>query len=72
MLGVDHAASYWLHDFRRGHAQDLVSRGSNLAEILRAGEWKTPALLCYLDIQKLEHGAVVQAHVDESDSEIDD
>jgi hypothetical protein len=47
-MAVPHANEYWLHDFRRGHTQDLLDRGSNLAEILRAGEWRTPAFLCYL------------------------
>ena len=65
------AQAFWLHDFRRGHAQDLTERGASLAQILRAGEWRTPAFMCYLNLQKLEKDAVVQAHVDESGSESD-
>jgi hypothetical protein len=67
-LGVPFAHEYWLHDFRRGHTQDMLNSGSNLAQILRAGEWRTPAFLCYLDVQKLEKGAVVEAHEGESSS----
>ena len=68
-LGVSDAASYILHDFRRGHAQDLVSSGANLRQILAAGEWKSPAFLAYLDWTKLEAGAVMEAHLEESDEE---
>jgi hypothetical protein len=68
-LGVAHATSYWLHDFRRGHTQDLVAGGSTLVEILRAGEWRTPSFMCYLDLATLEKDAVVEAHQLESDSD---
>ena len=70
-LGTPNAADFWLHDFRRGHTQDLLDRGANLGEILRAGEWRTPAFLCYLDLQKLDKAAVMEAHAGESDSESD-
>ena len=68
-LHVKNAGRYRTHDLRRGHAQDLVERGATLAEILRAGQWRSPAFLQYLDMQELEHGAVVEAHLDESSSE---
>jgi hypothetical protein len=42
-LGVEHASDYWLHDFRRGHTQELLNGGSTLVDILRAGKWRTPA-----------------------------
>ena len=66
-LGVAHATSYWLHDFRRGHTQDLVAGGLTLAEILSAGGWRTPAFMCYLDLATLEKNTVVDAHQLESD-----
>ena len=59
------------HDFRRGHARDLQRLGKSLAEILRAGEWKSCAFLTYLDEHELECEAVIEAHVLESDSECD-
>ena len=68
-LGVDGADDYNLHDFRRGHAQDLVESGADLHRILRAGEWLPPAHLKYVDSVKCEKAAVVQAHLDESASE---
>ena len=69
IVGVSDAPSYILHDMRRGHAQDLLDRGAHLREILMAGEWKSPAFLAYLDWSSLEAGAVMEAHLDESDEE---
>jgi hypothetical protein len=70
-LGVEGASGYWLHDFRRGHAQDMVDAGGRLGEILRAGEWSSPAFTKYLDLEGLETSAVVEAHVIESDDDDD-
>ena len=68
-LGVPQAEYYRTHDFRRGHAEDLCRSGASLREILRAGEWKSPAFMAYLDLDKLERDLVVQAHLDESGDE---
>ena len=35
--GVPQPELYWLHDVRRGHAEDLRRGGATLGEILRAG-----------------------------------
>ncbi len=52
------------HDFRRGHAQDMVESGCTL------GEWRSPAFMAYVDYAKLEAAAVVAAHAgDSSDSD---
>ncbi len=71
-LGVDGAGAYRTHDIRRGHADDLRVSGASLGVILRAGEWRSPAFMSYLDLGELEAGAVVEAHVDESSSEGED
>tara|TARA_B100000780_G_C20973801_1_gene388888 strand:- start:220 stop:432 length:213 start_codon:yes stop_codon:yes gene_type:complete len=63
---------YKTHDIRRGHAQDLLANGASLALILRAGQWRSPAFLEYLDLEALEKGAVVEAHLDESSSDDED
>ena len=68
-LDVPDAGAYRTHDLRRGHAKDLQVSGAGLAEILAAGQWRSPAFLQYLDIEKLELDAVVEAHVDESGDE---
>ena len=65
-LKVEGAERYRLQDFRRGHADDLANSGASLLEILKAGEWRSPAFLKYLNIESLERHSVVQAHVDES------
>lgn len=70
-LGVADAGGYWLHDFRRGHTQDLLTKGATLAVILRAGEWISPAFMSYPDMQGLEKAAVVETHQVESDSDSD-
>ena len=56
---------YRTHDIRRGHARDLQEAGAPLYIILQAGEWRSPAFLSYLDVQKLEHDAVLQSHAEE-------
>lgn len=69
LLGVGGADNFCLHDFRRGHAQDLVESGADLQRILRAGEWVSPVFLKYLDTVKCEKAAAVHAHLDKSEGE---
>ena len=68
-LRIPEARYYRTHDFRRGHAQDMVEQGRKLCEILAAGEWRSPAFMCYMDQCELERAAVTEAHCDESSSE---
>ena len=68
-MGIDHANSYWLHDLRRGHAQDMVDNGGRLCDILRAGEWTSPAFTSYLNLEAVETAGVVEAHMAESDDD---
>ena len=63
--------TYRLHDLRRGHAQDLQQSGASLAEILAAGEWRSPAFLKYLNMHKLHEDLVIEAHLEESEPEDD-
>ena len=65
-LRVADAQKYRTHDLRRGHAKDLQVGGATLAEILRAGEWRSPAFHEYLDLHALERDVVVEAHMGES------
>ena len=58
-----------LHDFRRGHAQDLLEAGASLMTILRAGEWRSAAFMAYLDTAEMEARAVLQAHLGQSSDE---
>ena len=68
-LNLREHEDYRLHDVRRGHAMDLVASGAPLWEILGAGEWRSPAFLQYLSLHELEEGLVMQAHLEESDSD---
>ena len=78
-LGVAGAEEHVLRDFRRGHAMDLAESGAPLWQILLAGEWKSPAFLLYLDLNKIEMEAIMEAQqaapsivsavVEESDAE---
>jgi len=72
--GVANAQKYKTHDFRRGHAEDLRRGGARLFEILDAGDWKSAAFLAYLDKEKLETDAVIEAQTgfSDSESEVDD
>ena len=68
-LKVPNAGRYRTHDIRRGHTQDLVDNGASLAQILSAGQWKSPAFLQYVNLDDLERDAVVEAHMEESSSD---
>ena len=62
-LNIEHAMVYRLHDFRRGHAEDLRRLpGSTLADILEAGDWSSSAFKDYLDKRSLERDRVAAAH----------
>ena len=62
-LDIANAMVYRLHDFRRGHAEDLRRLpGSTLAEILEAGDWSSSAFKDYLDKRSLERDRVAAAH----------
>ncbi len=68
-LKVPNGIRYRTHDLRRGHAQDLLESGASLVEILRAGEWRSAAFAEYLDEDKVEASAVLDAHYCASDDE---
>ena len=43
--------------------------GKPLWQILQAGEWRSPAFLAYLDVHEVEAEAVLEAHLQDSESE---
>lgn len=69
-LGVPAAKSFGTHDFRRGHAQDMLSAGSTLAQILSAGQWKSSAFLQYINQAELEQEVAFEVAI-HSDGEED-
>ena len=50
-------------------AQDIVSHGGSLAELLRAGGWHSKAFLTYLKETQPADVAVSQMVIDVSDSD---
>ena len=60
-MGIANAGDYGLHDFRRGHAQDMLEKGAGLNTILQAGEWRSTAFTAYLKAHDLEARAVLEA-----------
>ena len=67
--GVKDALTLGSHVFRRGMAQDIVSQGGSLAELLRAGGWHSKASLTYLRDSQAQDQTVSQMVVNLSDSE---
>ena len=49
--------------------QDLSESGSTLAEILRAGQWKSVAFMRYLNSADIEKGAVLEVACDTDDEQ---
>ena len=68
-MHVPDGSKYRTHDFRRGHARDMLNSGARLCEILKAGEWRSAAFLAYLDGVELESAANLEAHLGESSDE---
>ena len=60
-LEIEDAMYYRLHDFRRGHANDIWRVGGTLADILSAGGWSSAAFQAYLDRCQLESARVAAA-----------
>jgi hypothetical protein len=71
LLGIPDAEKYVLQDFRKGHADDIRARGGTLREILEAGEWRSPAFLRYLDVNKMEADLFMIDHLEESEADSD-
>ena len=43
--------------------------GKELWQILEAGEWRSPAFLAYMDLNKLDEDLVLRSHMDEESDE---
>ena len=60
-LRVPSAHAYTSKVFRRGSAMQLVKSGGSLAEVLTAGQWRSPAFLMYVAKSEVDECAVFQA-----------
>jgi len=56
-------------DAQKAKSSAMLYPGASLAEILRAGQWRSPAFLAYVDTEALENNVVLEAHLDESSSD---
>lgn len=70
-LSVPNAMLYGTHDFRRGHAKDLQLSGASLAIILAAGEWRSRAIVSYIDMARLERDVALEAAMHSDDEDVD-
>ena len=61
LLGVPNFHEFGLHSLRRGQAQQILDDGGSLADVLRAGQWSSPAFLLYLDFAEVEQEAVMES-----------
>jgi hypothetical protein len=68
-LGFADACKYSTHDFRRGHAQDLLESGATLAEILLAGQWRSSSFLKYLREAELEREVAFLVSIESDDED---
>ena len=49
------AEKYTLHSLRRGAAQELLSKGGDLAVLLKAGGWRSSAFRAYMDEMDIQN-----------------
>ena len=68
-LGFADACKYATHDFRRGHAQDLLESGATLAEILLAGQWRGSSFVKYLKEAELEREVAFLVSIESDDED---
>ena len=70
-LKVKAADAYWLHDRRRGRAQDMVGNGGRLCAMFKAGEWSSPVFTAYADLDSVEQAGILEAHLDKFEDEVE-
>ena len=68
---VDNPLTITSHAFRRGMAQDIVTHGGTLGELLRAGGWTSRAFLMYLRDSQIHDKAVAEMIIELSDTEVE-
>ena len=70
VAGLPRADKRCSHEFRRGTARQMVKNGSNLAGILRAGDWSSAAYAEYLDQDYIDQPELLEIIADqESDDD---
>lgn len=68
-LGVEHADLYTLKAFRASRATCMAAAGDSLAEIMLQGEWRSSALLSYVNESAVDSQRFVQALMQEDEGD---
>ena len=68
-LKVNSPAEYTFKMFRAGHATALAEEGKSLGHILKAGEWKSSAVLSYIDEDAGDAAQFLDSVLDDSDAD---
>ena len=66
-LKVEAPNEYTFKMFRAGHATSLAAEGKSLGHILKAGEWKSTAVLSYIDEDAVDASQFLSLVLDDSD-----
>ena len=70
LLGVPHAHQYTTKCFRAGHANEMAKNSFTLGQIMQMGEWKSRAVLSYIDEDAVEQNTFL-SHALDAESEDD-
>ena len=68
-LSAQHSSSFTLKAFRAGKATALAISGAPLGQILAAGEWRSRAVLNYVDEDVFDGAQLVAREIELSDCE---
>ena len=66
-MKVEAPNEYTFKMFRAGHATSLAAEGKSLGHILKAGEWKSTAVLSYIDEDAVDASQFLNLVLDDSD-----
>ncbi len=69
LLQIQQGKPVGWHGFRRGRANDLLGEGQPISTVLRAGGWRSSAVLAYLLTDELQARLAAITTIEQSDSE---
>ena len=72
-LGNAKGQHFTFKSIRAGRATEMAQQGFTIAQILRAGEWRSVAFLRYCDVDQVDPNAMLTSTLDGSEDEaVDD
>lgn len=69
LLGNGNVEAFTLKAFRKGKAIDMATKGSSLAKILEAGEWRSAAVFKYVNFDHVDAALFLKRVEEASDDE---